>query len=254
MCWRPPDWVWIKEIGLGKVTPPTIEHLAGRDTTEDQNLGINNMREKDQEIDIEDLIVKIIKEVPTDIGPTAGIKDRVTEMIDLTAEKATNIAETTAIIERDKAEETRDHMIEIDNEVPLEKKMRAKGIQEVLVKTEIIIQAMCTVSDVGVTTSRSSAQNTHFIKGILARSASSNMRQDSTNKDHKVGKNMEGPQVVQSLRDQKTGTIKNQRMQNLDTYRISNTEKEVTASSLLKCTLWDIILQKITYLGEQKIR
>ena len=72
------------------------------------------MREKYQEIDIEDLIVKIIKEVPTDIGPTAGIKDRVTEMIDLTAEKATNIAETTAIIKRDKAGETINHMIEID--------------------------------------------------------------------------------------------------------------------------------------------
>ena len=150
------------------------------------------MREKDQEIDIEHLIVKIIKEVPTDIGPTAEIKDRVTEMIDLIAEKVTNTAETTAIIEKDKAGEIRDHMIKIDTEVPLEKKRKTKDIQEVLVKTETIIQAMCTVSDVEITTSRLSAQHTRFIKGTLAQSANSNMKQDGTNKDHKVGKNMEG--------------------------------------------------------------
>ena len=100
------------------------------------------MREKDQEIDTEHLIVEIIKEVPTDIDPTAEIKDRVTEMIDLIAEKATNTAETTAIIEKDKAGEIRDHMIKIDTEVPLEKKRKTKDIQEVLVKTETIIQAM----------------------------------------------------------------------------------------------------------------
>ena len=105
-----------------------------------------------------------------------------------------------------------------------------------------------------ITTSQLNVQHTHFIKGTLAQSANSNMKQDGTNKDHKVGKNMEGLQVVQSLRDQKTGTIKNQRRQNLDILQISNTEKLVTVSSLLKCILWDTIPQKITYLGEQKIR
>ena len=98
------------------------------------------MREKDQEIDIKDLIVETIKEVLTDIGPPAEIEDRAIEMTDLIAEKVTKVAEITATT--DKAGEITDHMIKIDTEVPLEKKRKAKDIQEVLVKTETIIQAM----------------------------------------------------------------------------------------------------------------
>ena len=98
------------------------------------------MREKDQEIDTEHQIVEIIKEVPTDIDPTAEIKDRVTEMTDLIAGKVTKVAETTATT--DKAGEITDHMIEIDTEVLPENKRKTKDIPEVLVRIETIIQAM----------------------------------------------------------------------------------------------------------------
>ena len=207
------------------------------------------MREKDQEIDTEHQIVEIIKEVPTDIDPTAEIKDRVTEMTDLIAGKVTKVAETTATT--DKAGEITDHMIKIDTEVLLEKMRNTKDILEVLVRPETIIQAISPVLDVEIITSQSSVQHTRFIKGTLAQSANSNMKQDGTNKDHKVGTNMEGLQVVQSLRDQKTGLIRNLMSTNLNILQILSTEKVVTVSFLPKCTPWETP-QKIIYL--QKIR
>ena len=76
----------------------------------------------------------------------------VTKIIDLAAETVDQIAETTAIIEKDRLDETKDHMTEIDKEVLLDMEMRAKIIQEALVETENNIQAVCAVSDVMVTT------------------------------------------------------------------------------------------------------
>ena len=206
------------------------------------------MREKDQEIDIEHLIVKIIKEVPTDIDPTAEIKDRVTEMTDLIAGKVTKVAETTATT--DKAGEITDHMIKIDTEVLLEKMRNTKDIPEVLVRPETIIQAMSPVLDVEITTSQLNVQHTHFIRETLAQSANSNMKQEGTNKDHKVGTGMEEILVVQSLRDQKTGIIRNLMSINLNILQILSTETVVTLFSLPKCTPWETH-QKIIYL--QKI-
>ena len=207
------------------------------------------MREKDQEIDIKDLIVETIKEVLTDIGPPAEIEDRAIEMTDLIAEKVTKVAEITATT--DKAGEITDHMIKIDTEVLLEKMRNTKDIPEVLVRPETITQAMSPVLDVEITISPLNVQHTHFIKENLAQSANSNMKQEGTNKDHKVGKNMEGLQVVQSLRDQKTGLIRNLMSTNLNILQILSTEKVVIVSFLPKCTPWETP-QKIIYL--QKIK
>ena len=207
------------------------------------------MREKDQEIDIKDLIVETIKEVLTDIGPPAEIEDRAIEMTDLVAEKVTKVVEITATT--GKAGEITDPMIKIDTEVILEKMRNTKDTPEVLVKPETITQALSPVLDVEITIYQLNVLLTHFIKENLAQSANSNMKQENTNKDHKVGTGMEEILVVQSLRDQKTGLIRNLMSINLNILQILSTETVVTLFSLPKCTPWEIH-QKIIYL--QKIK